>query len=83
MLTYFKMELFTAVCKQFLCIFPVSTDKIPINNQEPYGNFRSSYFLFLLHGMGGQPPLLVPLKSCLILHPQKMQTKSGNYSRGK
>lgn len=28
-------------------------DKIPRNNQESYGNFRSSSLPFLLHGMGG------------------------------
>lgn len=40
-------------------------NKIPRNNQDPYGNFRGSYLPFLLHGVGGQP-LKVPLKSCLI-----------------
>lgn len=74
------MELFTAICKQFLYICLVSTDEIPRNNQEPYGNFRSTYLPFLLRGVGGQP-LKVPLKSCLILQPQKMQTNYCSYSR--
>lgn len=43
-----KMELFTAVCKQFLYMFMVSMDKIPQRRQVPYGNFRSTYSSFPL-----------------------------------